>query len=431
MKRLVLVAAHFPPSNLAAVHRTRLWARYLPEFGWQPTIVTTHWKSYEESLDWDLCELVPADLKIIRTAALPTHPLRLVGDIGIRGFPWHLCALDRLAAAGLMDFLHITIPSNYSALLGPLLHRRRGIPYGIDYIDPWVTDDPRPTATTGSLNKAWLSTELARILEPVAVRHAALITGISPGYYDGMLRRNPHLSARGIVTAAMPYGGSRGDVEALRRRPRPTFLFPPDGEDDLFHVIYAGAMLPRGYEPLGWLLDAVADLRRECVEFARRFRLHFVGTGRSPDDREGYNVRPLLAKRDLEDCADEHPARIPYTDVLNHLTHASAVLVIGSTERHYSPSKTYQAILAERPVFALLHAESTAVAAVRETNAGCVVTFPEGGRPYPSVLRAALREFVLDNNYTQEHVHWKRLEPFSARASAQALATALDEALQE
>src|SRR5436305_15253655 len=137
-RRVALVAAHFPPSNFAAVHRARLWAQYLPEFGWTPTVVTTHWKYYEERLDPDLEMLVPRDLRVIRTRALPTRPVRLVGDIGVRGFWWHYRALRKLAVAREIDFVHITIPSNFSGPLGRLLFRSHGIPYGIDYIDPWV-----------------------------------------------------------------------------------------------------------------------------------------------------------------------------------------------------------------------------------------------------------------------------------------------------
>ena len=50
MKNVVIVAPHFPPSNLAAVHRARLWAQHLAEFGWKPTILATHWDHYEEAL---------------------------------------------------------------------------------------------------------------------------------------------------------------------------------------------------------------------------------------------------------------------------------------------------------------------------------------------------------------------------------------------
>jgi hypothetical protein len=142
MRRVALFAAHFPPSNLTSVHRARLWAQHLHEFGWNPIIVTTHWRYYEESLDWELCDLLDPRLEIIRTPAFPTKPLRVVGDIGIRGLPWHLGALRRLLRHDQIDFLHITIPSNISAILGELIFRRQPIAFGIDYIDPWVLERP-------------------------------------------------------------------------------------------------------------------------------------------------------------------------------------------------------------------------------------------------------------------------------------------------
>ena len=78
-----------------------------------------------------------------------------------------------------IDFVHVTIPSNYCAPLGRLVHRRLGVPYGIDYIDPWVPRTPDPGRP---FSKLWLSHKLARLLEPWAVRNARLITGISPLY---------------------------------------------------------------------------------------------------------------------------------------------------------------------------------------------------------------------------------------------------------
>ena len=106
LRQVVMVAAHFPPSNLAAVHRARLWAQHLPEFGWRPIVLTTHHDYYEERLDWDLAALVPESLEVVRTRALPVKPVRLIGDIGIRALPWHLAALKRLVGERGVDFVH-------------------------------------------------------------------------------------------------------------------------------------------------------------------------------------------------------------------------------------------------------------------------------------------------------------------------------------
>ena len=61
-RTVALVAAHFVPSNLAAVHRSRLWSLHLREFGWEPVIVTTHWDYYEEQSEFELTKLVPPDM---------------------------------------------------------------------------------------------------------------------------------------------------------------------------------------------------------------------------------------------------------------------------------------------------------------------------------------------------------------------------------
>lgn len=422
MKRVALVAAHFSPSNLAAIHRSRLWAQHLPEFGWDPLIVTTHWRYYEEKLDWDLHALVDPELRVIRTPALPTRLLRVVGDIGIRGLAFHYRALRKLALNHELDFIHITIPSNYSALLGRMVRARYGVPYGIDYIDPWVHHWPGSEAP---LSKAWLSRHLANLLEPWAVRGASLITGVAPGYFEDVFMRNPGLRGR-VVAAAMPYGGSEDDFKAIRAKPRAPFLFRPD--DGRFHVIYAGAMLPQAYGVLERLLQALRVLRRERPQITSKLSLHFVGTGKSPDDPNGYNIRPLAERYEVTDMVHEHPQRIGYVDVLNHLIHASGVLVLGSTEPHYSPSKLFQAVLSGRPVFALLHEASTAVGMLRESGAGEAMTFTEASLPEPEVLAQKLARFIEAAMQPRE-IRWAAFEPYSARASARALAAALDEAL--
>lgn len=422
LKRVAIVAAHFVPSNLAAVHRARLWSLYLREFGWDPTIVTTHWDYYEEPPEFELMNLVPPDLRVIRTKALRTRPLRAVGDIGIRGLRWHYSALLGLARRGEIEFLHITIPSFYSAMLGRLIKQKSGIPYGIDYIDPWVHHFP---GADRLFSRAWVSTRLAEWLEPWAVREASLITGINRRYYDGVLQRNPHLSERAVL-AAMPYGGSEKDHEYVRQHPRPAKLL--ERCKGMFNLVYAGAMLPKAYEVLDRFFEALLLLRQRRPRLAAEFHLHFIGTGKSPNDHQGFNILPRAEQRGLAECVSEYPSRLPYLDVLTHLDAASGVLVLGSTEPHYSPSKVFQSLMSRRPVFSLLHEQSTAVPILRTANAGPLVTLTESALPTPDVLASALEQFVYANGYAPDRVRWEVLAQYSARESARTLARALDQA---
>lgn len=420
LRTAVIVAPHFPPSNLAGVHRARLLSQYLQEFGWRPLIVTTHWRHYEEALDWDLASLVDPALEIVRTSAVRTRPVRIVGDIGVRGLPYHLSALRRLRRGGRMDFLLITVPSFFSALLGQILWRETPLPFGIDFIDPWVHSWPEAQVR---FSKAWASFQLGKHLEPWAVRNASLITAVAPGYFQGVLDRNPHL--RSIVTAAMPYGFSSADFAATTVASKTTALFDPfDGH---LHIIYAGALLPKAMVVLERLLEGFAALKSANAELAARLKFHFVGTGKSPNDPEGFNVLPLSRRLGLGAAVSEHPHRMSYLDVLAHLRKCHAVLILGSTEAHYTPSKVFQAVQSRRPVLAFLHEASTAVEILRTSGAGIAVTMSSSR--LPSVLEVATAlEAIATHPYNPDAVDWQAFSAYSARESARQMAAAMDEA---
>jgi hypothetical protein len=398
-------------------------SQHLHEFGWRPIIVTTHWRHYEEALDWDLASLVDSSLEIIRTGAFPTKPVRIVGDVGVRALPWHFAALRKLRRAQRIDFVHITVPSFYSATLGELLFQESPLAFGIDYIDPWVHLWPEAEI---KYSKAWASMKLGEWLEPWAVRNVALITGVASGYYAGVLERNPRLRNT-CVTAAMPYGFSTLDFSAPRVNSGAPFLFDPS--DGNLHLVYAGALLPKAVSVLERFLEGMALLRKRGSALANRLRVHFIGTGTSPNDLNGHNVMPIASRLGLSDLVSEHPSRMAYLDVLVHLKRAYGVLIVGSTEPHYTPSKIYQAVQSRRPVLALLHEASTAVDVLERSRAGMAITVSEHTLPEPSRVAGALEEFARDH-YSAESVKWNEFEAYSARESARRMSLALDEATE-
>jgi hypothetical protein len=419
-RRVALVSGHFPPSNLVGAHRARLWSRYLPEFGWEPIVVTGDPKEYEERSDPDLERLIAPGLRVIHARTISTRPIRLVGDVGIRAFCGCYRTLARLAANREIDFVLVTIPSNFLAPVGRLVYRRYGVPFGIDYQDPWVNRWP---GVDKPFTRAWASYRLAGMLEPWAVRDAALITGMAPGYVAGMLERNPAVAERAVV-AFMPMGSAPEDFDLVRALHRSPFLFEPG--DGHFHMIYAGALLPAGVEVLDAFLAGLRALRETAPALAARLRVHFVGTGSSPDDPRGHQVLPRARSAGVDDMVSEHPHRIGYVDTLNHLERSDAVLVLGSTERHYTPSKVFQGMLSRRPVFAMLHAESTAVEMIQSARAGRVLALTDDAMPGPVAVAAALRALAEDTTYDADAVDRSGFEAYSARESTRALAEALD-----
>lgn len=420
MKKILIISPHFPPSNLAAVHRSRLFAQHLPSFGWQPTILTVHEDFYEEKLDYNLEKLLPESLTIEKVKAFKTTKPRLIGDIGLRGFFQLYTKAKKLIKKDAFDFLYIPIPSFYVALLGRWLNKTTGIKYGIDYIDPWVHHFPGSDII---FSKHWFSTHIAKFLEPIAVKKASLITGVAEGYYKGVHQRNPKLAKRALF-AAMPYGGEKQDHDKVKIMSSQPYLF--EKKINKIQLVYAGAMLPKAFLPLEKILSAI---QYEPKKF-QDLELHFIGTGTSPNNSEGFNIKPLAEKYNLwQTSVFEYPDRIPYLDVLVHLKAASGVFILGSTEPHYTPSKVYQAVLSQKAIWAVLHKESSACQVIHNAGAGIVLAF-DGEEDVNAIFEnfaESYDEFITyAAGYNFEKINKTAFEKYSAKEITAILAYSLN-----
>jgi hypothetical protein len=398
-----------------------MFVQHLPAFGWDPVVLTVDEKYYEEEPDWNLVKLLPGNLRIEKTAAFKITKPRIVGDIGLRAFFQLYRKAKQIIIKERIDFLYIPIPSFYVSLLGRWLHEKTGIKYGVDYIDPWVHTFP---GSQQFLSRHWWSTALARVLEPIAVKKVALITGVAERYYQQVLERNASLQKH-AVSGAMPYGGEIADHLAIRELGAKPYLF--DKKTGKIQLMYAGAMLPKAYQLLEKIMESIEANR---ALFAQT-EIYFIGTGKSPGDENGFTIKPLAQKYKLwETVIFEYPKRIPYLDVLVHLENADGIFILGSTEPHYTPSKVYQALLAGKPILAVLHENSSAVAVIRNSGAGIVLTIEEKdvAKIKDEFSNTFQKYLTLASNHDSLKTDLTVLDDYSAKKVTQKLAALLDKA---
>ena len=419
MKKILIIVPHYPPSNLAAVHRSRLFAQNLPAFGWEPIILCVDERYYEEDLDWNLQALLPKEQRIEKVRAFPVTKPRFIGDIGLRAFFQLRRKALELVRKENIDFIYIPIPSFYVSLMGSYLNRKTGVKFGIDYIDPWVHQFP---GSDKLFSRHWFSTQLAKYLEPKALKNVSLITGVAEGYYQKVIERNPIL-IKTCVFGAMPYGGEKQDHLAVKELGIKPYLFKKSSK---IQLIYAGAMLPKAYEPLLLLFDLI----HENFQIFENIEIHFIGTGKTPNDPVGYNIKPYAEKYGLwEKYIFEYPKRIPYLDVLIHLENSDGVFILGSTEPHYTPSKTYQGVLSEKPIFAMLHSESTAAEILESSKAGVVFRMnPENLSEKKQELITTFKQFLsFKDTFSSSNVDLNQFDQYSAENVTALLAKLLNE----
>tara|TARA_Y100001933_G_scaffold231223_1_gene248890 strand:+ start:326 stop:1621 length:1296 start_codon:yes stop_codon:yes gene_type:complete len=369
-RKCIVVAPYFPPSSLAGVHRPRHLAKHLPEYGWIPTILAVDPAHYIESNDDALAAMVPSSVDVRRVGALPASLTGLAGtrEISLRSWLGLRRALDELLGTGDYAAVLITGSPYFPMLFSKRIERRYGVPVVLDFQDPWVSDWG---AKQPLVSKAGVSHWLAERLEPRAARHCSWVTSVSEVQNRQMAERHPWFDASRM--SAIPIGCDPADFEYLR---------DADGsragqwlDSDRMNLSYVGTFLPEAAPLVRTLFVALAGLRAEAPALVDRLRLNFIGTSNQPGITDRYGIAPLAREAGVADLVAETPERIPYLDALGVLANSDGILMVGSTEPHYTASKIYPGLMSGRPFLSLFHESSSAHAILSAAGGGVSLSF--------------------------------------------------------
>jgi hypothetical protein len=300
------------------------------------------------------------------------------------------------------------------------------VPFVLDYQDPWVGAWGLNVGggPNGAVDMKSRSTRaLAERLEPRVLQAADGVTAVSAKTYEDAFARSG-VAPRAV--AEIPIGWDPADVEAVACRRAHPDLIPRDGR---VNICYTGTLLPLGVSTLRAVLAGTRALLERDPHLAERLRFHFFGTS---NQTTGGTPRVLPHARELgvEHLVHEHPARLDYLDALDALRQADALLLLGSSERHYTPSKVFPALLANRPMLAVYHEESTVIEMLRAAApppAAHLMTFDDR-RPVESTIGCiadALRALIRAKGASVS-INTAALDPWSARTLAGRLAAVCD-----
>jgi glycosyltransferase involved in cell wall biosynthesis len=433
MQRVLILSPHFPPDGNAGAHRVRLLAPHLASYGWQPTIVAVDPRDYEGRLDPELSELVPKSLRVVRCRAWSAKWTRRlgIGDLGLRSLRGLYKTCRSLLASEKFDIVFITTLPSYPAMLGPILKKKFGARFVLDFQDPWVGAwglTVGPSASGRPNLKSRLSRIAARALEMMTLGSADAITAVSPGTYHEIQQRNRAVAK--TPCCAIPLGGEAADFVRLSESPRQNPYF--DQADGRVHICYVGTLLPMGVGTLRALLRAAALLRERQPHLYDSVRLHFFGTSNQVSSAACERVAPLARELGVGEIVSECAQRISYLDALTVQTQASAILMMGSSERHYTASKLYPGLLAKRPVLAIYHADSSVVDVLRraaQPPSVRLVTYDDASPAENHVedIYRNLVDLIQNPDYVSSAVDMSIVSEYSAKALAGQLAEVFTE----
>lgn len=423
MKRVLIVTPNWPPISCPDLHRARMALPFFAECGWEPLILKIDPDEQEGMRDPTLCATVPAGTRTWQAGAIARRWTAWLGlrSVGLRSF-FHLARLGsriiREEKPAVVFFSTTMFPV---MVLGRYWKWRHGVPYVLDYQDPWRQERSRDDRSPPLPPKQRLSLAMAAILEPLALRGVGHVVSVSPQYPVTLAGRYPWLRPEDF--SVLPFGAAEGDFALLTTLDARQTVFSRD--DGKRHWVYVG----RGGADMAFAARAfflaLRDARKAAPSRYGDLAVHFIGTDYAPEERSRKTIAPVAVECGVGELVEEVPRRIPYFEALRCLQDADALIVLGSDDSGYTASKIYPYILANRPLLAIFHEESSVVGLVRATRSGIVVTFDRSSASEAVAAEIGARWFG-DESARSVHTDWNAFAPCTARQMTRRLCGIFD-----
>lgn len=360
-----MLSYYFPPLGMGGTQRPAKFAKYLPEFGWQPTVLTVkpvaYWVEDASLMDelakvriirtesWDPQRLLarfgkanPATQGASVASRKPSRVARFLNEKFLPFFlipdskilwRWHaLRAVGKLMEREKFDALYTTSPPHSAHLIGRKIARTCGLRWIADFRDNWAGGVVvhEPTHFQRSVNL---------YLQNSVLEQADAIISASSGIQNALLKSQTAHRGKFCV---IPNGYDDGDFRMPSRR----------ADDRRFVFCHCGSVT--AFSDPQFLLDALPIFRERYPELADKVLFQFVGyetTSRLQERFHGLGLGSMLHVTGYK----------PHREALQYLVNADALLLIarGKAGATFIPSKTFEYLGTKRPILALTNVQDT------------------------------------------------------------------------
>ncbi|MFN9393311.1 MAG: glycosyltransferase family 4 protein [Flavobacteriales bacterium] len=397
MRRALIISYYWPPAGGGGVQRWLKFAKYLPEFGYQPVIFIPENADYPV-LDETLSGEVHPSTEVIR---LPIwEPYRTFRKVSAKG--------DKSVSAGFIrsarketpitrvaqwlrgnliipdarrfwigpsvrylcqylsehttDVIISTGPPHSMHLIAEAVSRRTGIPWLADFRDPWVNMD-----NADKFRMTRYARARHEFLERRVLRSADSVVTVS-WYLSSQYER---IRQRAVCTITNGYDQTDFDG---RGRPADSGKF----------IIGHYGTFGEDRNPVA-LWEALEQLLAEEPALARDLEIQLVG----PTDA---SVLASASTHRLAGCI-RHVPYLSHDTIIDRMRSSAVLLVIlnqNTNEEGRVTGKIFEYVASRRPVLGIGSVTSDCARVIRETGCGVMVPFLD---------KAKIRAFILDVYY--------------------------------
>lgn len=443
-RRVLMAAYYFPPLSGSGVFRSIKFAKYLPLYGWQPTVISTDrppngWNFADESQVAEIPQgmevvRVPDGISTGRETSLNSARVQAILEF-LRGVLRFSPEADRIFSkvcqthAGIMqmltfpcaalswaydvvqyieknidlkryDAIYTTSGPSSAHLIGFYLKQKYGIPWVADYRDPWTFN---PYGAAYDPNKA--GQRLLFELESVLLRGADCNLTVEDSLI-AVYEKQFGLGREKIVSITNGY--DEEDFAALRHSQNRT---------DKFTINYSGLLYTR-QRSVDPVLRAIRQLRIEKKIDLSKLRFRIVGTSEpgNIEAAERYGLAQIM----------DHTGYLSHSQALQANVDADLLLLLVGDEPRFKPvytGKFFEYLRSGRPILALAPKDGVVDRVLRESGHGEAYLSTQTSK----IKAAILREYKKwENGERSELLHSPVIERFERRELTRHLAEVLE-----
>jgi len=350
--KLLMVEYNFPPKVGVGVIRTVKLAKYLPDHGWEPVILSVKASKRTAGFDF-LDEAEIRKLTVYRAKELIQLD-RITGrDVHLGwSFPALLAGLD-IARKEDIDVIYASYPYAANMLPASLLKRMVKIPFLANYEDLW---------TNSFFSLPAIEFSVQRIMEEFVLRSADGVVVVTPSYVADIKRFFNFVSNISVVRN----GFDPEDFESV---------VPVDFSK--FTILHAGTASGTRIPRIVEFLLALRDFKDE-----KSFQVVFLGYVH-------HMIRDLIEKADLSRIVKLESIR-SHKEAIRWILGADVLLLVPAA-KFIVPLKTYEYLASGRFIFNVGYEQGETGQLISKFRAGISVI------PKKKELRKAIKEIVRGN----------------------------------
>ena len=349
-----MIAFHFPPAAMGSGHlRTLGFARYLPEFGWDPIVLSARALAYPRTAPIT-AGVIPESCVIQRALAFDASR-----HFSINGkYPGILAQPDRWVSwwpAAVAQGLRLirrhqvcAIWSTYPIMTAHCIARTLS---GVAKL-PWIADFRDPVASSVEAGNPF-SVASQRRWEQRVMHDSKRAVFTTPGAHHAYAERYPEPASNGRLSVIANGFDEAEFVDLPRVAP------PLDGRPLL--LLHSGLLYPEGRDP-GPFFEALARLKAAGLVTPASLKVVLRASGwetRYQQEIDRLEIAELVC---LAPPVGNHDA------LVEQATADGLLLFQGSIFDRQIPAKVYEYLRIGRPIFALVGPDGDTASVLRDTG---------------------------------------------------------------